>query len=321
MQFLFAKPSLWTFVVLTLFATCHSAHGENLQSISKAKEENDTGASVAKYRDYLPRQILALSNDERKSSVPIVFNWAANLMASPAGDLNLKYSLNTLMYNGLADYEGAKRRFQFDLAEKPTGELTVWQIRQLNYRASRMNMTHTQFFPSNFHGMMVAGTLASVKGTVKLLGDRIAYPINHVVIKCSRREGTCDYRQIALLLPDENSWSQSYYVGNVKDETYSITRWDGNQIDAIPLDNTACRTNQLSLNFETKEFFEITRNNTAGDCETPMGVTLPRLDKPRISQIVDGTDIINAEFKAISDEAYTFLSSRFRASIEALGSE
>lgn len=162
---------------------------------------------------------------------------------------------------------------------------------------------------------------ASVKGTVEIIDEKIAHPINHVDIECSRNEGTCEYRQIALTLPDENSWGQSYHVGEIVDDTYRITRWEGQLIDAVPLNNSACRTTQLNLNFETEEFFEIARNNTAGDCETMLGVTLPRLEKPRVSRIVDGRGIISAEFKAISEETFTFFSSSFRSRVEALIAE
>lgn len=286
-----------------------------LVSVAHADED-----AVAKYRDYLPEQLLALSEDERQSSVPMMFSGAANLATAPAGDLIMQANLNSLMYDGFADYDGAKRAFQEDLGEEPTGALTVWQIHSLGYRASRVNMTSVSFFPFDFGGTMTENW-AFVKGTVEIIDEKIAYPINHVDIECSRNEGTCEYRQIALTLPDENSWVQSYHVGEIADDTYRITRWEGQLIDAVPLNNSACRTTQLSLNFETKEFFEIVRNNTAGDCETMLGVTLPRLEKPRVSRIVDGREIISAEFKAISEEAFTFFSSSFRSRVEALIAE
>ena len=286
-----------------------------LASIAHADED-----AVAKYRDYLPEQLLALSEDERRSSVPMMFSGAANLATSPAGDLIMQANLNSLMYDGLADFDSAKRAFQADLGEEPTGTLTVWQIHSLGYRASRVNMPSVSFFPFDFGGTMTENW-AFVKGTVEIIEEKIAYPINHVDIECSRNEGTCEYRQIALMLPDENSWVQSYHVGEVADDTYRITRWEGQLIDAVPLNNSACRTTQLSLNFETQEFFEIARNNTAGDCETMLGVTLPRLEQPRVSQIVDGREIISAEFKAISDETFTFFSSSFRNRVETLIAE
>lgn len=281
---------------------------------SLARSEED---AVAKYRNYLPDELLELSEEERLGSVPMMFNGAASLATSPAGDLIIQANLNSLMYNGFADYEEAKRAFQADLGEEPTGTLTVWQIHTLGYRASRLNLTSVSFFPFDFGGTMI-DKWAFLNGTAKIIDEKIAYPINHVDIECSRDRGVCEYRQIVLTLPDESSWGQSYNVSEMADDTYRITRWEGQVIDAVPINDTACRTTQLSLNFETQEFFEIARNNTAGDCETSLGVSLPRLEKPRVSQIVDGREIIQAEFDAISRETYSFLSGDFRAQIDAL---
>ena len=277
-------------------------------------------AAVAKYSDFLPEQLLILSEEERQTSVPMMFSGAANLATSPAGDLVMQANLNSLMYDGFADYEGAKRAFQADLGEEPTGFLTVWQIHTLGYRASRVNMTSVSFFPFDFGGTM-SGDWAFVKGTLEIIDEKIAHPVNFVDIECNRARGTCEYRQIAMTLPDENSWVQSYHVGEIADDVYQITRWDGQSIDAFPMYATGCRINQLSLNFGTQEFFEIARNNTSGDCETMLGVTIPRLDKPRVSRIVDGREIISAEFSAISQETFTFLSSSFRDRAEALVAE
>lgn len=276
--------------------------------------------AVAKYRDYLPRQLIALSEHERRSSVPMMFSGAANLAVAPAGDLVLQANLNSLMYDGFSDYYSAKRAFQADLGEDPTGTLTVWQIHLLGYRASRVNMTSVSFFPLDFGGTMIENR-AFVKGTVEIIDEKIAYPINHVDIECSRSEGTCEYRQITLTLPDENSWVQSYHVGEIANDLYRIIRWEGQLIDAVPLNSSACRANQLSLNFDTQEFFEIARNNTEGDCETMLGSTLPRLEKPRVSRIVDGREIVRAEFTAISEETFTFFSSSFRSRVEEFVSQ
>ena len=249
-----------------------------------------------------------------------MFVSAANLAVSEGGDISLQAALNLLMYDGLADYEGATRAYQSDLGEEPTGELTVWQIHTLGFRASRINMTEVSFFPLDFGGIEI-DEWASVQGTVKIIDDQIAYPINHVNVECSQHRGTCDYRQVALMLPDEDSWTQTYHVGEIADETYRITRWEDGQIDAVPLNSSGCRINQLSFNFETDEFFEIARNNTADECETVSGAILRRLEKPRVSQIVDGREIVDAEFKRMRDEAYSYISSAFRERLETLRPE
>ncbi|WP_457578815.1 hypothetical protein [Ensifer adhaerens] len=273
--------------------------------------------AVARFKNYLPRQIMELPEKERSSSVPMMFVGAANLAISDFGDLVIQANLNSLMYNGLGDYEDAKRAFQADLGEEQTGNLTVWQIHTLGYRASRLNLTHVSFFPFEFGGVLSDGR-ASVKGTVKIIDEKIAYPINHTDIECFQTEAYCKYRQVALVLPDENSWAQSYNVMQVANDYYKITRWENDQIDAIPYNSAACRINQLSLNFATKEYFEIARNNTSGDCDTGLGVNLPRLEKPRVSQIIDGREIIDAEFKRIDEEARGYLSSVFRKRVGSI---
>lgn len=274
-------------------------------------------AAVARYKDYLPEQIMQLPEQERKSKVPMMYIGAANQAVSEAGDLLVQSALNSLMYNGFADFEGAKRAFQEDIGERPTSELTVGQLHTLGYRASRLNLTDVSFFSLEYGGT-ITKDYASVKGTLKIIDEKIAYPINHVEIECHRVGGYCSYDQVALLLPDEKSWGQTYSVSTVAVEVYKITRWDGNQIDAVPYENTACRTNQLSFNFTTNEFFEIARNNTFGDCETASGVTFPRLDKPRVSQIIDGDEIVSAEFKRLNDEAFGYYSSEFRKRVQSL---
>lgn len=277
-------------------------------------------SALERYKNYLPQQIIDLPEKERTNEVPMNLIGAARLAVSEAGDLVTKAHLNSLMYSGLADYEGAKRAFQQDLGEEPTGNLTVGQLNTLYYRAQRLNLTYVSFFAADYGGVM-SGSLASVRGTLKILDERIAYPINNVSVTCNKDQGYCRYEQVALILPDKDSFAQSYVVQEIASETYQITRWENNQIDAIPYDNSACRINQLSFNFATKEYFEIARNNTAGDCETALGVTLPRLEKPRVSQIVKGDEIVAAEFKRLNDEAAGYYSSTFRKQIEALAAK
>ena len=198
--------------------------------------------AMAKYRDWLPSQIRSMPEATREKEVPITYIMAANTAVSPIGNLALQSSLNTLMYDGIADFDGAKRKFQVDLGDRPTGDLTVGQISTLTYRAERTRLTEVSFFPFQFGGY-VANDWAYVKGTAKILDDQIAYPVNFVEINCRRAEAICDYRQMVLTLPDKSSWAQSYSVMESVNETYRVTRWDKDRIDALPIQEGECRIN------------------------------------------------------------------------------
>ena len=270
--------------------------------------------AMKRFKDFLPSQIARMSEEERKQTVPIAYSTAANLALADVGNLVFQAQLNSLMYDGLANFDAAKRAFQSDLGETPTGDLTVGQIHELGYRAERIKLQYVNFFSYGFSSLINQDS-AVVRGTLKIIDENIAYPVNYVTIKCYRSEGYCSYNQLALTLPTRNSWSQTYSVMEVADEFYKITRWEGQQIDALPLGVTSCRTNRLSFNFATKEFYEIATNNSSGDCDTSLGVVIPRLEKPRVSQIIDGTEIMNSEFQRIQTEASGYYATAFRKSL------
>ncbi len=93
-------------------------------------------------------------------------------------------------------------------------------------------------------------------------------------------------------------------------DIYKITRWENDEIDAVPMRNGACRVNSLNFNFKTKEFFEIAKN-AEGECEV-MGTTFEKLPKPRISQILDGKEIIQKEFADLKKKAFEVTASHFQ---------
>jgi hypothetical protein len=264
-------------------------------------------SAVDKYYQYLPSQILGLPEKERQSKVPMMYIGAANLARSPIGELSIRMNLNSLMYGGMSDLESAIRSYQKDLNQAITGELTVGQIHELGYRAERAQLTAVAFFRSSYQSW-IAEDMAFVQGTAKILDDKIAHPINHVRVLCFKDEGHCEYEQFVMGIPDRKSFVQQYQVTEMPTTTYRITRWENGEIEAIPSSPKGCRINQITFNFRTKEFFEIARNNSDGDCK----IGSPRLDKPRISQIVDGDPIQDEQFSKIRKEVFDYYSSDFR---------
>lgn len=273
-------------------------------------------AAVEKYRNFSPQQVAAMPEETRSSELPIMYSIAARRALSPGGDLVFGMELNKLMYPGIHDFPAAVREFQADLGDTPTGKLTVWQIHQLEQRAEMQGLSRV-LFPDQFTSF-IADDYASVQGTVEIVDERIAWPINHSNIKCFKATNQCEFSQIHLSVPDENSWSQRYHLMQHDTEYYSISRWGKDCIETHPLGGSNdCRNTSLSLNFKTKEFYFITRN-AGGDCKV-MGVEpLERLEKPRIAQIVDGSEIISEEFGKIQKKAFEALSSKFRDQVDAL---
>ena len=132
---------------------------------------------------------------------------------------------------------------------------------------------------------------------------------------------TCALPIFNLILPYEGSLSQTYQIIEDVPETYQIARWSKDSIESYPLgSSTDCRNTSLNFNFKTKEFYFLTRN-AGGDCKLPLGGVLPRLTKPRISQIVEGEKIIDEKFAEIEKSAYNVLSSAFRKQFDALSQQ
>jgi len=271
----------------------------------------DEGAML-KYKDFTPQELAKLSKEERSSSVPIVYNSAASKGLSNGSQLLFSMQLNTLMYPGIDNYKLAVKQFQKDLGDKETGILTVSQIDKLEQRSEFQKLSRV-FFPDQYYSYK-ADNFATVKGTMMLHDENIAYPVNHTDVTCYKADKYCTLRQLYLIFPTIDSWGANFHVMEESDEVFDIIRWDENTIDALPaIQGSGCRTTSLSLNFKTEEFYQITRN---GDKDCEIGVaTLPRLEKPRIAQIVDGKAIFNAEFTKLNKMVFEMLSVNFQNSI------
>lgn len=274
--------------------------------------------SVQKYRNYTPEQIRTLPEKVRQSELPMMYSHAAQRGLSIGSELLFAMELNLLMYPGIHDYQSAVRAFQTDLGDKPTGVLTVWQIHSLGKRSEMQKLARV-FFPDTFASFK-ADNVASIQGTLVLIEEKIAWPVNHVTLTCLKTERTCELAKISLAFPDDNSWSQNYHVMRDETEHYDISRWTQDNIDAeFPERPDSCRTHSLKLNFKTREFHLITRN-AGGKCEF-LGKTLEKLPKPRIGQIVDGKKIIGTEFSKVETAAYNALASDFRQKVGKLAAD
>ena len=297
---------------IRLVNVCIALFGISANCMAQTDQEK-TNAVVEKYRNYSPEQIKVMPDAERSRDVPLMYIFAAKKGLAVDAELAFAMDLNSLMYPGIGDYKQAIKDFQADVGDKPDGKLTVWQIHELGKRAAMQHLD-TVYFPAS-HGGSLIGDYAYVEGTVSIVDERMAWPINHVKINCSKSEGICRYNQMILQLPRENDFSYMYSVQAFSEDEYVITSWLDDTIDAVARDDgVVCRRNTLKLNFRTQEYYEIATNN-GRDCA---GSSLAKLPKPRISQIGNGEEVFKAEFARLRERAFTFLSSSFRKRVDDL---
>lgn len=274
-------------------------------------------AGMQKYKNYTPEQIQKLPKSVLDSDLPIAYHMAANMGLSKGSELAFASELNSLMYAGVHDFDAAVKSFQKDLGDEPTGVLTVWQIHNLEKRAGMQKLADV-LFPDEFSSW-ISKDYASVVGTMMIHDEKIAWPVNHSELTCYRKSNYCEFKQLYVIFPNDDSWGQNFQVMTSDVQYYDIVRWSQNTIDAVPSSpGNTCRVTEFNLNFKTKEFYQITRNGE-NECDIS-GAKLPKLSKPRVSQIVDGKDIIKSEFRKIQQAAYSVLSSDFKKRVEMLQS-
>lgn len=243
--------------------------------------------------------------------------------ASPAEkkrvDLFLGLQLHQLMYPGLEDLGRAVKLFQKDLGAEPTGNLTETQVKELVQRAARVNIPDIHF-PTNFHSTDARNLKfgwATVQGTMVIVDDQIADPINTVTIKCRRSEKSCEFRATYLSARPENgggvTWSFHEYFTN-----FDILSWTDDSIEAKEPDplNERAREQSLSLNFKTQEFFLITKNSGNDVKNMLTGEKIEPLKNPRITKLIDGNQIKRDYFSRLKNESRTFFSSDFNKMLD-----
>lgn len=274
-------------------------------------------AAVKKFRNFTPDQVKNLPKKVLDSELPVMYSIAAGRGLAKGIETVFAMELNSLMYPGIGNYELAVKQFQKDLGDPDTGVLTVWQIHQLQQRSEKQKLARV-LFPTQFTSYK-NDISAGVTGTLTLLDENIAWPINQATLKCYKKDAYCEFDQISLAVPNETSWAQNYQVMKHGREIFTITRWAGDVIDANQNSDNDCRILSLNLNFKTKEFYYNTRNGT-GDCSF-MGKAVPKLSKPRVAQFVEGEKIMNNEFGKIKKAAYESLASNFRSKIDQMIAE
>ena len=209
------------------------------------------------------------------------------------GSFLVSFHLASLFYPD--SIEGVKQ-FQADIGVKETGQLTLGQFFRLRYRwtHSRENHVHVSTLPIEIS--VIDKAYATVEGTWVIENDEIAYPINFAKIICRRDRKECQDITANLQIPDLDEAdaakgkdaSDNYHL-HLSENTYDIISWDANEIVARNQNILGCSISLLTLNLNSHEVWEMTRNNETPECRrsTPLFGTL---DKPRVARLVPGFD-------------------------------
>jgi len=224
-----------------------------------------------------------------------------------SGDLISQFVLRGLYY---PESEEGIKQFQMDINAEPTGELTFGQVEELERRSIRIEDTKV-YTTGGFGDELVISNVQGylqVKGTWILEGEDIAYPINESKISCDRSRGECEVIQAEVIVPTIDSSDENYTL-SVDSTTYSIVSW--NESEVIARYSVSCRISMLTINFNSKEVFEVTRNNETKECREGY-LKLPSLDKPRIARLVPGWNRTYKWWKDRQKKTTEYINPRFR---------
>lgn len=199
-----------------------------------------------KYGGFTPQAIADLSEQERYSSVPMSYSFAASEALSEGSELLFMMRLNSLMYPAIDSYDEAIKKFQKDFGDKATGVLTVSQIVELRYRHEFQRLSKVSFPDQYFSNK--TDSAGFVVGTMMIHGERIADPVNRTKLSCYKDGNYCKLEQLYLTIPKGDSWSNNFRVSEYDPEFFEIVSWTENTIEAIPSSPSgACRKSQSVL--------------------------------------------------------------------------
>jgi TonB family protein len=207
----------------------------------------------------------------------------------------------------------AVKRFQRDIDQQETGELTIGQFEELELRSTRFTDTPV-YLPAFGDELKVYGypDLVRTEGTWKIEGERIFNPINYSEISCIQSQGTCEVFQAYIDIPtlkDRGVLGQveDSYALRITKDTFKVMSWTDSEV--ISQTGSECRSTIMTINIKNNEVFQITRNK-GNVCD--FGIAkLPKLDKPRISKLIPGYNFSYEFWRNRKKETRKYLSSEY----------
>jgi hypothetical protein len=284
-------------LLLSYVSTAEEARGPGI--ITFGDKENQPGVDQKTMKQYMA---------ERAPNTEIAAE-ASNLLVD-----TLTYPLLTsLLYGNFseASVRMMTEHFQEDLGADVTGHLTMDQYDELSRRNTEYQKTPV--YAGGSARTNVGDAYASAEGTWQMFGEKAAYPINKVEIRCWRNREECFEFEAIVDVHDAK------YQLHTSLKTYSVIHWGPQEVIALsdpPLIGDPCYTSTLRMNASSGETTLTTANNTQEECKV-LWATLPPLDAPLVSKLVDGFERTYQEFQTREDESQKYLNPRFAKEIEA----
>ena len=263
-------------------------------------------------------EIEAVPFDERQK-LPVSVYVEAGVMSQTSVDELTRLGLYQLMYAypsapALTDQIKA---WQADNGLPVTGALTVGQYVTLTKRTVTLpQKVYANESPDIYTGR---GGFVAVSGTWRIVGDRIAAPVNVSDIRCRKSDSMCTEFTAELLLTHEGSGderrpAEKSYLLHTDVAYWDVVSWTDTEVIAVA--NGDCRSTVLSLNIASNEVSQTTRNNSAEGCDG-----IGRLEAPRVSVLGPSWDLMHEYWSEIDTLARAQWSTAFKTRLDAMRGE
>ena len=193
-------------------------------------------------------------------------------------------------------YKESVKEFQKKLNEAQTGVLTMGQLDQAEKYAKALDQE--EIYPSGDLMLIDLGETVSVQGTLTIVGDKIAWPIN--LVRGVARKSTMIYEETFTYLDHNTIYSST--------DSHEIIQWGDEEIIAIK--QFGERNLKVLINRKTQSVSYITTDRST---DTKSGSQLDKLGQPRVSILKSGFDAARDHYQNEKTKAREFMADRAKA--------
>lgn len=267
------KFKILLFALLQLNLFCGA---EVKESVTPIDIKNLSPSELGKLNAY--DVIYAGFKDDVKSKTELerIKTRVSFLLKQPFHDL--LYDVNLWHQDGISEisFINAVKEVQRKLNEKVDGSLTFSQYKMIENIAN-LYKTPKDIYVSGNYRVRKLGDYAFVSGTLEIVNDEIANPINYHNMFLDKNLMTCRDSNL-YVKEDKGAFSGVAIYSDVTE--YEIISWGDEEI--VCKNDYTCRSEKLIINFKSKSVDIITTNRENDECKD-----FPKLQSARISRLVD----------------------------------